>query len=243
VTENPPLAQNRLEQLLEQAAQGDADAQERFGNALLNGDLYVVGHVEGAAERVDGNYATVDPSQLRIPTTQFGGETVLAAFTSPVRLEAATGGELPYVGLRGRALLAGRQRGLKVVINGGVWHGIELSSQEVDRMLNEGIVEVPPGTDVMLGLAADRPDALVAQLREWLCTRPDVVSARLAQIFDETSGQPPHPLVGLEFVECGQMESVFASAPPFDRPVDLVPLLDHPLGDWLQQNGEEIYRA
>jgi hypothetical protein len=43
--------------VLERAAQGDADARERLPNVLFNGDLYVVGQVEGPAARIDGNYA------------------------------------------------------------------------------------------------------------------------------------------------------------------------------------------
>jgi SseB protein N-terminal domain/SseB protein C-terminal domain len=243
VTQAAPPAQNRLEEVLEQAAGGDADARARLPNVLLNGDLYVVGRVEGAVDRVDGNYATVgDASQLEIPTARLGDETVVAAFTSPARVEAATGGKLPYLGLRGRDLLARRPRALKVVLNPGVWHGKELLPDEIERMLDGGVATVPAGSSVMLGRAAERPDALVEQLHGWLATRPDVVGARLGQIFDERSGQPPHPLVGLELADGAQLESVFASAPDFEEPVDLVPLAGHPLGAWLEANGEEVYR-
>jgi hypothetical protein len=244
VTQEAPAAQNRLEQVLEQAANGDADARERLPNVLLNGELYVVGRVDGAAERIDGNYATLaDDAQLQIPTAQLGEETVVAAFTSPVRVEAATDGKLPYLGLQGRVLFARRPRELKVVLNPGVWHGKELLPEEIDRMLDGGEVTVPAGTNVMLGLAAERPEALIAQIRDWLASRPDVLSARIGQIFDETSGRPPHPLVGLGLADGARLESVFASAPKFDEEVDLVPLEDHPLGGWLQENGEEIYSA
>ena len=243
MTPETPPAQNLLEEVLERAAHGDPDARERFPEALLNGELYVVGHVEGPVESLDGNYATLDASQLQIPAAQLGDETVIAAFTSPARLEAATGGTLPYVGLRGRELLMRRPPGLELVLNPGVWHGTELTPDELDRLLDGGVATVPAGTSVMLGLAAERPEALVDRLQEWLATRPDVVAARLGQIFDETSGRPPHPLVGLELADGGQMESVFASVPDLGGPVDLVPLADHPLGDWLLANGEEIYRA
>jgi hypothetical protein len=244
VTQEAPTAQNRLEQVLEQAAQGDADARERLPNVLLNGDLYVVGQVEGPAARIEGNYATLsDDARLRISTAELGGETVVAAFTSPIRIEAATDGKLPYIGLRGRVLFANRPRGTKVVLNPGVWFGKELLPEEIDRMLDGGIVTVPEGTTMMLGLPAEPPDALIEQIRDWLGTRTDVLGARLGQIFDATSGQPPHPLVGLELADGARMESVFASAPEFEGPVDLVPLEDHPLGGWLQANGVEIYRA
>ena len=243
MTDEIPAAQNRLEGVLERAAHGDVDAREHFPNVLLNGELYIVGHIEGPAESTNGNYATLDASQLRIPTAQLGDETVVVAFTSLARIEEATGGKLPYVGLRGRELLERRQRGLKLVINPGVWHGTELTSDEIDRLLDGGIATVPAGTTVMIGLAAHLPEALVDQLREWLGTRPDVISARLGQVFDETSGEPSHPIVGLELAEGAQMASVFASAPTFEEPVDLVPLADHPLGEWLRGNGKEIHRA
>lgn len=61
-------------------------------------------------------------------------------------------------------------------------------------------------------------------------------------MYDQTSEVPPHPLVGLELAEGARMETVFASAPRFDGPVDLAPLHDHPLGEWLKANGEEIHR-
>jgi hypothetical protein len=244
VTPESPPAQNRLEEILERAAQGDADALERFPNVLLNGELYVLGRVEGAADRIDGNYATLaDDSRLEISTVQVGDETFIAAFTSPVRLAAAVGGAERYVGLPTRVLFATRPQELKVVLNPGVWYGKELVPAEITRLLGDGFATVPPSTSVMLGLAAERPDALVEQIREWLSTRREVLSVRLGQIFDESSGVPPHPLVGLELEAGARPEDVFSALPRFDGPVDVVPLRDHPLGAWLLANGEEIHRA
>jgi hypothetical protein len=244
VTESIPPAQNRLEQLLEEAVEGDVDAQERFRNVLLTSELYIVGEIDGPVERIDGDYVTANVKQLQVASAHIGDEPVIIAFTSPVRLKAGAGADAPYVGMLGRELLARRPRGLRVLINyPGLWYGVEYTSEQADRLLDGGIVVVPAGTVTMLGLAAERPDALVEQLREWLSTRPDVLSARLGQMFEETSEQPPHPLVGLELAEGARMETVFASVPKFDVPVDLAPLEeDHPLGGWLLEKGEEIYR-
>lgn len=171
---------------------------------------------------------------------------MLAAFTSPARIEEATEGRLPYVGLPAAILLQRRPRGMKVVLNPGVWHGKELLPDEIAALLGETRVEA--GEEVMLGLAAERPAALVELLRTHLRAHGDVERARLGQLFAPSSGVEPHPIVGIATRGETQLEDVLRDlgalvAEGYDGPVDFVPLDEHEVGAWLAAHGEDILRA
>jgi hypothetical protein len=209
--------QNRLEELLERAV-GDASARERFYDELLRSELFVAGTIDA-----------VLPSRV-------GDEEVLAAFTSPARIEEATEGRLPYVGLPAEILLRRRPRGVKVVLNPGVWHGKELLPDEIAALL---------GDEIMLGLAAERPAALIELLRTHLRARGDVERARLGQVCLPSSGVEPHPIVGIATRGGTQLEHVLRDlgaivAEGYDGPVDFVPLDDSEVGAWLTAEGEDI---
>jgi hypothetical protein len=97
----------------------------------------------------------------------------------------------------------------------------------------------------MLGLAAERPAALVVLRRTHLRARGDVERARLGQIFLPSSGDPPHPVVGIATREGTLLEDVLRDlgavvAEGYDGPVDFVPLEGHAVGDWLTREGEDI---
>ena len=103
---------------------------------------------------------------------------------------------------------------------------------------------VEAGEEIMLGLAADRPAALVELLRTHLRARGDVDRARLAQIFVPSSGVEPHPIVG---IATPRFEEVLRDlgalvAEGYDGEVDFVPLDEHEVGAWLDEHGEDLLR-
>jgi hypothetical protein len=216
--------QNRLEELLERATY-DAAAREGFYPELLRSQLFVAGTIDA-----------VLPSRV-------GDEEVIAAFTSPERIEEATEGRLPYVGLPATVVLRRRPRGMKVVLNPGVWHGKELLPDEIAGLISE--TSVSPGEEVMLGHATERPAALIGLLRTHLRARGDVERARIGHMFLPSSGDPPHPVVGIATRHDTPLEDVLGDlgavvAEGYDGTVDFVPLDGHTVGDWLAEEGEDI---
>jgi hypothetical protein len=104
---------------------------------------------------------------------------------------------------------------------------------------------VEAGEEIMLGLAADRPAALVELLRTHLRARADVEGARLAQVFVPSSGVEPHPIVGIATT---RFDDVLRDLGPlvaegYDGEVDFVPLDEHEVAAWLAEHGEDLLRA
>lgn len=239
-------AQNRLEELLERAAQ-DPAAAAAFYEELVRAELYVAGTVDGKLDDVaDGRGTLGDGARVSILPSTLAGEEIVAAFTSPPRIEEASDGSLPYIGLPAAVLFRQKPPHLKVVLNPGVWFGKELLPDEIRGLLGDEEETADADGEVMLGLPADQPTELVERLRERFASDSDVLAARLGQVFVPSSGVPPHLVVGLVLRDGADLERALFGIDELvretvDGQVDFVPLGGHPIGDWLVENGEPFY--
>jgi hypothetical protein len=239
---------NPLEEALLAAATGGAE--DRFYQELLRSDLYAAVDIEGEVTRIAGNQATLAPdARVKLLPLDLDGERAYAAFTSPLRLEQAIGGGVPYAGVPARALLRDTPRGSRLILNPGVWYGKELLPSEIER-LAAGVVPgaaglepraMSAGTSVMLGLPADPPTRLIEALREHFGGSDRVAAARLGQAYDPEADAAPHPVVGVEPVRGVSLEDALAGVDDVVRRsyegfVDFVPTEDHEIGEWLRDN-------
>jgi hypothetical protein len=240
-------AQNRLEELLERAAQDPAAGEAAFYEELLRAELYVAGRVHGEVEDVVAGHGTLaEGGQVGILPSTLAGEEIVAAFTSPPRFEEASGGRVPCLGLPAEVLFRRKPSHLKVVLNPGVWYGKELLPGEIRDLLGDNPSLAEPPGEMMLGLPAVRPSELIERLRDRFARDSDVLAARLGQLFVPSSGVPPHLVVGLVLRDGADLERALFGIDALvretvDGPVDFVPLGDHPIGDWLVANGEPFY--
>jgi SseB protein C-terminal domain/SseB protein N-terminal domain len=248
-----PPAQNRLEELLAEAAE-DEEARTRFYEELLRSELYGIVKLEGDVEQVDAYRARLsEGAGVKLLPLDVDGEPVYALFTSPLRVEQATGGGLPFAGMPAATAFSHLPAGRRAVLNPGVWYGKELLPGEIEDLAagrvpgaGLGTETIPAGADVMLGLPAEPPERLVEELHRHFATVETVKSARLGQIHVPAGALPPHPVVGVEVADGAPFEDALADVHAVarrahDGPVDFVPLAGNDIGAWLRQNVSPFY--
>jgi hypothetical protein len=254
VTSNGSEPQNALEEALLAAATGGS-GPEQFYAELLGSELYAVVDVHGEVTRLQGGQATLAPdARVQLLPLELDGERAYAAFTSPLRLEQATGGGVPYASVPAGTLFGQTPRGARLILNPGVWYGKELLPEELAELADGRIPsearlaqhEVEAGTSIMLGEAADPPVRLIDALRDFFAASGRVVSARLGQSFVPSTDPAPHPVVGVEPVPgvaigdaLAGVEAVVDEA--YEGSVDFVPISEPTVGAWLRVHVEPFY--
>lgn len=248
-------ARNDLERALLDAASDPDDAMRTsaFYAALTGSELFVVADVSGPVEIKSGE-STLPPGTLVTPrTAAIGGGEVMPVYSSKERIDAATGGDLPYVAVPAREILAHVPDEVKVVLNPGVWHGKELWPEEIRALLAD--VAVPEGvaspkTDdagqIAIGHPAEYPQEVADRLGERFVEHPSVVAGYLAVV--GLPGSPPALTVGLEMKDPSALEAVVGLIGATieeigTEPLDVVEIEGNVVGDWMKANTEPFYRA
>jgi hypothetical protein len=246
--------QNPLEEALAEAATGRAEP-ERFYEELLRSDLYAVVDVHGDVTRIAGGRATLAPDAgVHLLPLDLDGERAYAAFTSPARLEQATGGGVPYASVPASVLFRETPRDARLILNPGVWYGKELLPWELERLAaglvpGEGALApttLDAGAELMLGLPAEPPEPLLDGLRELFAASNAVRSARLGHVFQAGVDPEPHPVVGVEPEPGVSLEDALAGVDEVVErahvgAVDFVPLDDGEVGSWLREHVEPFF--
>jgi hypothetical protein len=227
-------AENALEVALVRATR-DPAARPAFYRALLEAQLYFIIPAPPPAEE---RSTLAAGSQLALMSWTGPRGDFTPCFTSRGRLEDAArevGGELGFVAIAGQAafgLLA--QVPMAAVLNPGSQYGKELSRDEIKRLADGTILASTPrvvarDTQVLLGQPATSPTALIAALGRLFTRHPTVEAAYLAQIHDPSSGDPPHPIVGIlaSDHEAVLGEASLVAAAVMDTPVDFVVVAAH----------------
>jgi hypothetical protein len=225
--------ENPLEAALVSAA-SDPAARPAFYRALLDAQLFFL---TPPGPRPDERSTRPPGSKLSLVQWKGPEGDYIPLFTSRARLDqiaSQIGGAYGFVALSGKAafgLLA--QRPMGAMLNPGLRYGKELSPSEIARLATGKLAGAEPtvleqDTEVMLGQPATPPTALMEALSRLFARHPAVAAAHLAQIYDPSSADPPHPIIG---VLAADFEAIVEEAALVARdvvagayPVDFVPL-------------------
>lgn len=198
------IPQNELETLLIQSAT-DPGARPAFYRAFLDGELLVIGEISNTIPSSGGYSVAQVGGRLSVMQMQGkDGKPLIPVFSSLPRLQEAITQQARYVQLKGRALLDTVGTALPVVLNPMSPYGKEFLPQELAALMDGSMFKEPESytlqkdTQVLLGQPADYPQALVDGLKTLFSHHPQVEKAYLAQMYDPTSGTPPHPVVGIQ---------------------------------------------
>lgn len=178
--EVPPAAfqpHNDIERMLMQAAV-DPDARADFQNALLEADLYAA---TPDAPRSPGARTVSGGEQLSLLNVRApDGSPVAAIFTAQQRIVEVFGMGTGFVAIRGEDLLS-LVAGQGAWLNPGFPYSVYWTPQELSAVLGKGQQRtIEQETQVMLGVPAEPPSALVAALQAVLGQDDRIVEAWLA---------------------------------------------------------------
>jgi len=228
---------NRLEELLRQGARNPAD-RVAFQRELLRGHLYVVCELDDQRRVV------------RLVPAMVGGQLVMPAYTAKERILEATNGRQPFVQLPTLDILRNLPFDQKLVINQGVWDGVAFQPDEIKALLAQVDPTpsvIPSGTEIRLGQSEQSLEWLIVALMKPLRQLSEVQAAHVALIEVPSTGEPPHPIVGLRLSEGTDMETVMrplmAAVNELARgPVDFAPIGNDGTSMWLLENTEPFYQ-
>lgn len=171
------VPQNDLERILV-AAVADPAQRVAFQREVLRADLYAATPLtpEATGERnVQGG-----ESISILSVTDADGRSWPAAFTSEARLSGLFGAGTGFMRMKGEALLS-LVAAEGVVINPGQSYGVIWNAEELRSVLGQPARRtLAQDTRVMLGVPAERPDALIRDLSAALAGRSEVEEAWLA---------------------------------------------------------------
>ena len=228
---------NRLEELLRQAVRNPAD-RVAFQRELLRSHLYVVCRLDDQ-KRV-----------VQLVPAMVGGELVMPAYTAHARILEATSGRQPFAQLPTPDILRSLPPTSRLMINPGAWDGVEFQPDEIKALLAQvdpTPIVMPSGTEVRLGHSEQSLEWLIAALTKPLKQLSAVQAAYVALIEVPSTGEPPHPIVGLRLAAGTDMETVMrplmAAVDEVARgPVDFESIGKDGTSAWLLENTEPFYQ-
>ena len=106
---------------------------------------------------------------------------------------------------------------------------------------------LPSGSEVRLGHSAQSLEWLMTALKKPLTRSRAVQAAHVALIENPSTGEPPHPVVGLRMADGTDLEDVIrplkAAVDKASRgPVDFVTIGDGSISAWLVDNTEPFFQ-
>jgi hypothetical protein len=208
------------------AAAHDPAARPAFYRTLLKSEVYFI-IPKGPRLPVVGQQESITLVSFQGPQGRF-----TPMFSTRERLEAALAardGDFAILSLVGReafAILA-ESRSTAVLNPGTI--GKAFSPEEIS-MLAEGRIDeaehvVPAGRKIMLGHPQEPPTGLLEALCAHARSQPAIEALYFAQLHDPESGEPPHPVIGVDAVDVRALIpalSEAASAAYSALPVDFV---------------------
>lgn len=153
---------NDLERLLVRAAT-EPDQRPAFARAILDAQLCAVSATAGpSGEQVAGEDRRV--SLVTVPLED--GRHAIAVFTAPQRVAQIYGPDTPYIGMRGRDLIA-MIVDSPMLLNAGLTYGVLWAPEELAQLLGRPTERtIETDTQVMLGHPTQRPDDLIRRLTQ-----------------------------------------------------------------------------
>ena len=228
---------NRLEKLLRKGARNPTD-RIAFQRELLRSHLYVVCQLDDQRRVV------------RLVPAMVGGELVMPAYTAKERILEATSGRQSFVQLPTPEILRNLPPDQKLVINQGAWDGVTYQPDEIQALLAQvdpTTTVIPSGTEIRLGHSEHSLEWLIVALTKPLRQLSEVQAAHVALMEVPSTGEPPHPIVGLRLAEGTDMETVMrpltAAVNELARgPVDFALIGKDGTSMWLLENTEPFYQ-
>jgi hypothetical protein len=241
---------NDLERLLQQAAgrggQGVADgsAHTAFWNALLAGELHILGSVEGG--------------RANLPSYGFPGGDALVAFTSRELLERSIAENVSFVTMPARTFFE-MTAGARIALNPCGPYGKEFTPEEIGLSLT-GVVmrggggggaqlEVTRDTQVLLGQLAVEPVELIEAVAAICRDDSSINAVSLCAVSMPAGGESrPHPLLGIDARNyAAARNAVGAAAERWAKtsglPVDIVDMnIEGTLQSHLRSHGRVLYK-
>ncbi|MDR6990159.1 enhanced serine sensitivity protein SseB C-terminal domain-containing protein [Luteimonas sp. 3794] len=220
---------NPLEIALARAADEPAERPE-FYKALLESDVYVIGHTDTPG---DGLATIPAGSQVSIVNLEKeDGTPFIPFFSSLDALQRVLHEETRFVSMSARSFLD-ITRGATVVLNPESDYGKEFLPNEIDALLATGLNHVAAervvqkATRVLLAQPETVPSDMVAALTAFLKKHAGIKAAYLCVMHEAESTQAPTWIVGLEGdgdmdAVMRQAGSVAADTAPRGEPVDFV---------------------
>ena len=188
---------NNVERLLQEAAGGggqgvsDPNAHVAFWNALLAGDLHILGSVD------DGGRAS-------LPSYGFPNGDALVAFTSADLLQRSIAEEVGYITMPAKVFFE-MTAGARIALNPCGPYGKEFTPEEIKLGLggvvmgSDNQMQVARDTNVLLCQLADEPTGLIDAVVAACRNEPSINAAYLSGIVMSSTGEArPHPLIGLD---------------------------------------------
>lgn len=108
-------------------------------------------------------------------------------------------------------------------------------------------IERKSSRKTIIGQPSKYPSELVNALKEYFKTQDHIKSAYLAQIFDGSKNEPPHPIIGIEASggfdriqeECGEIAKKSFNQDEF---VDFIPLGEDDISVYMKEQTDPFYR-
>ncbi|EQA43966.1 protein SseB [Leptospira broomii serovar Hurstbridge str. 5399] len=191
--------ENPLELALSKAATEPAYRPE-FYRLLLESQLFVLGESD---IEPDANGVLQSEASIQLINITFENEYYIPIFSSLRRLEEYISGKESYLNFEAKAFFQ-FTKGSQFFLNPGSDYGKILKAGEIEGLLNGSLwrpnerIEVKEETEIFLGQPSDYPHKLVDSLKLIFKEKKEVKRAYLARIFNPSSGDPGHILIGIE---------------------------------------------
>lgn len=226
----------------------EAAKRPAFYKALMNADVFVIGHTDQPGEQ-DGHHILPQGAGVSLVNWEKAdGTPVIPFFTHLEALQRAIDSETTYLALPARSLFE-MTLGATLFLNPKSDYGKEFVPHEIEALLQTGMNQqaqtrvVEKETQVLLGQPSQYPQAMVNALNQLLPSHPSVRAAYLCLMHNPAEDEKPTLLVGFEGERLEQAMreagSVVADTAPEGQPVDFV-VVDESgsgLGGYMKESG------
>lgn len=191
---------NDLERKLKHAADDPASRPE-FYKALMDANVFVIGHTDSEGEGVSTIPAGANLSIVNWEKND--GTPVIPFFTSLESLQRALKEEVKFVALPAKSFFE-LTLGSFLILNPASPYGKEFFPNEIQALLETGMNQAPKTrvvqkeTKVLLGQPASYPSEMVSALTTLLAKHPAVKAAYLCLMHDSSASEKPSLVVGFE---------------------------------------------
>ena len=239
-----------FDEIFELAA-NDIAYRPLFYRTILEKELFLLIHPDND-NLPKGKFTTNGDIDLKIRTLK---DKKVPIFTSADKIydNGVITGQERYVSMKGRAAFAMFKDPTTFLLNPYSRPSKELLPNEIQKLLSGEIfssgkeMKIKAGSTIILGLPSKYPIALTETLKKYCDTREEIKSAYLALMHDESSGEPPHLLVGVDltdhnkqiFAEIGETIIAFV---PEGEPIDMINVAENTsTSKALKQKDYQIY--
>jgi len=199
--------ENELEKLLINAA-NDVSARSSFYEKLLRNELIVLTNSNSDSEQ--GTKILEEDTTVQFLTFD-SGQIPIFSSTNRIFDKGVVKEQVSYMGIKGQDLFE-MTKGANFILNPYSDYGKELTSHEIESLLNGSIFEhskevvIEEETQVLIGQPAKYPTELVNALSKYFKNKKSVKAAYVAAIKMDKSESLPHLIIAIDTE--GSMSSI-----------------------------------